>query len=119
MGRIVLFSGRASKKAWLKSQLAGYFIVIPDNERGKHMHLLWVLIIGGIIGWLGGLLVGRDVPGGVIGNIVAGFIGAWLGGLLLGSWGPVVADFAIIPAIIGAIVVVLILSAIMRGTRKA
>ncbi|NIK79131.1 putative membrane protein YeaQ/YmgE (transglycosylase-associated protein family) [Paenibacillus castaneae] len=83
------------------------------------MGFLWALIVGGVIGWLGGLIVGRDVPGGIIGNIIAGFIGAWLGTLILGSWGPVIGGFAIVPAIIGAIVVVLILSAILRGTRRA
>jgi uncharacterized membrane protein YeaQ/YmgE (transglycosylase-associated protein family) len=82
------------------------------------MQLLWTIIIGGIIGWLGGLFVGRNVPGGIIGNIVAGLIGAWLGTLFLGTWGPIVADFALIPAILGAIVVVLIISAIMRGSRR-
>ncbi len=82
------------------------------------MSLLWALIIGGIIGWLAGLLTGRDVPGGIIGNIIAGFVGAWLGGLLLGDWGPMVAGFAIFPAIIGAVVVVLIVSFIMRSMRS-
>jgi uncharacterized membrane protein YeaQ/YmgE (transglycosylase-associated protein family) len=91
---------------------------LQTKERNK-MHILWMLIIGGVIGWLAGLIVGRDVPGGVIGNIIAGIVGAWLGGYLLGNWGPEVAGFAIIPAIIGAIVVVLILSAILRGTRRA
>lgn len=37
------------------------------------MDLLWVLIVGGLIGWLSGNLIGRDVPGGVLGNIIAGF----------------------------------------------
>ena len=83
------------------------------------MSLLWTLIVGGIIGWLGGLIAGRDIPGGIIGNIIAGFIGAWLGTLLLGSWGPVMGGFALIPAIIGAIVIVLLLSAVMRGVRRA
>ncbi len=68
------------------------------------MSILWMLIVGGIIGWLAGLITGRDVPGGIIGNIIAGFIGSWLGGLILGSWGPVIGGFAIIPAIIGAII---------------
>ena len=36
------------------------------------MDLLWVLIVGGLIGWLSGNLIGRDVPGGVLGNIIAG-----------------------------------------------
>ncbi|MBN6887711.1 putative membrane protein YeaQ/YmgE (transglycosylase-associated protein family) [Cytobacillus horneckiae] len=80
---------------------------------------LWALIIGGIIGWVAGLITGRDVPGGIIGNIIAGFVGAWLGTLILGDWGPVVANFAIIPAIIGAIVLVLIVSFILRSMRKS
>ncbi|MGG2090973.1 GlsB/YeaQ/YmgE family stress response membrane protein [Priestia aryabhattai] len=78
------------------------------------MEILWMLIVGGIIGWLASLLTGRDVPGGIIGNIIAGFIGSWLGGLILGSWGPVVGGFAIIPAIIGAIILVLIVSFVLR-----
>lgn len=73
-----------------------------------------MLIIGGIIGWLAGLIPGRDVPGGIIGNIIAGFIGAWLGGLILGDWGPVVGGFAIIPAVIGSIILVLVISFILR-----
>jgi uncharacterized membrane protein YeaQ/YmgE (transglycosylase-associated protein family) len=83
------------------------------------MSFIWALIVGGVIGWLAGLIVGRDVPGGIIGNIIAGFVGAWLGTLLLGDWGPNVADFAIIPAIIGSIALVFLLSLIMRAFRKA
>lgn len=82
------------------------------------MGLIWALIIGGIIGWLAGLIVGRDVPGGIIGNIIAGIIGAWLGTALLGSWGPSLGGFAIIPALIGAILVILIISFIMKNMRK-
>jgi uncharacterized membrane protein YeaQ/YmgE (transglycosylase-associated protein family) len=82
------------------------------------MSFLWALIIGGLIGWVAGMIVGKDIPGGVIGNIIAGFIGAWLGTLLLGDWGPDLAGFAIIPAIIGAVVLVFLLSLIMKGFRK-
>lgn len=83
------------------------------------LSLLWSLIIGGIIGWLAGLITGKNVPGGVIGNIIAGFVGAWVGSLIFGNRGPVIADFAIIPALIGAIIFVFVLSLIMRGMRKA
>ncbi|KOO48590.1 GlsB/YeaQ/YmgE family stress response membrane protein [Priestia koreensis] len=82
------------------------------------MGIIWTLIVGGIIGWLAGLIVGRDVPGGIIGNIIAGFIGSWLGGLILGSWGPVIGNFAIIPSIIGAIILILIVSFVLRRTGR-
>lgn len=70
--------------------------------------LLISLIVGGILGALAQGLMKKDVPGGIFGNIVIGFIGSWLGGTLLGSFGPVISGFAIIPAIIGAALVVFI-----------
>ncbi|MEH7374273.1 MULTISPECIES: GlsB/YeaQ/YmgE family stress response membrane protein [Bacillaceae] len=81
------------------------------------MGFIWSLIIGGIIGWLGGLVIGRDIPGGVIGNIIAGFIGAFLGSFLLGDWGPEVGGFYLIPAIIGAIILTLIVGFIFKSMR--
>ncbi|MED3561222.1 GlsB/YeaQ/YmgE family stress response membrane protein [Bacillus xiapuensis] len=83
------------------------------------MAFIWSLFIGGIIGWLAGLILGSDIPGGIIGNIITGFIGAWLGSLILGSWGPVIGGFYIIPAIIGAIVLVFIIGLIFRSLRHA
>lgn len=80
------------------------------------MSFLWMLIVGGIIGWLAGLIMGRDIPGGVIGNIIAGIIGSWLGGVLLGSWGPKISDFYLFPSLIGAIVLIFIVSLILRST---
>lgn len=77
---------------------------------------IWSLIIGGILGWLAGLIIRRDVPGGIIGNIIAGFIGSWLGSAILGRWGPTVGGFHIIPALIGAIILIFIVSLIMRST---
>lgn len=83
------------------------------------MSFIWFLIIGGVIGWVASMILGRDIPGGVIGNIIAGIIGAWIGSMLLGRWGPKISDFYIIPAFIGAIILVLIVSFIMRSMRKA
>lgn len=79
---------------------------------------IWSLIIGGILGWFASLIVGRDLPGGVIGNILAGFIGAWLGSTIFGNWGPEIGGFFIVPALIGAIILILIVSFIMRAIRK-
>lgn len=79
--------------------------------------LIISLIVGGLIGWVAEIIMKRDVPGGVIGNIILGFLGAWLGGMLLGDLGPVIQDFAIIPAILGALLVVFIYSLIVGKAR--
>ncbi|WP_102690969.1 GlsB/YeaQ/YmgE family stress response membrane protein [Rummeliibacillus pycnus] len=79
---------------------------------------IWFLIIGGILGWLAGLILGKDIPGGIIGNIIAGIIGAWIGGKLLGAWGPKISDFYIFPALIGAIILIAIISFILKAMRK-
>ncbi|MNJ77413.1 Transglycosylase associated protein [compost metagenome] len=62
--------------------------------------------------------MGRDIPGGVIGNIIAGFIGAWLGSLIMGNWGPVIGNFYFVPALIGAIILVFIVSLIMGSMQR-
>ncbi len=66
------------------------------------------LVVGGLIGFVAEQIMNREVPGGILGNIILGFLGAWLGGLLLGDWGWTVQGFAVFPAIIGALIVVLI-----------
>ena len=78
---------------------------------------LWSLIVGGVIGALAGAITSRDVPMGIIGNIIAGLVGAWIGQTLLGTWGPSLAGMALVPSILGAIILVLIVSAIF-GMRK-
>ena len=34
---------------------------------------LWSLFIGGILGLIAGAILGKEVPGGVSGNIIIGF----------------------------------------------
>ncbi|ANU28473.1 GlsB/YeaQ/YmgE family stress response membrane protein [Planococcus versutus] len=82
------------------------------------MGFILYLIMGGIIGWIAGMILGKNVPGGIIGNIIAGIIGAWLGGMILGDFGPVIWDIAIVPALIGALIFVFVLSLIMGSMRK-
>lgn len=82
------------------------------------LSFIWYLIIGGILGWLAGLILGKDIPGGIIGNIIAGIIGAWIGGKLFGAWGPMISDFYILPALIGAIILIAVVSFILRAMRK-
>ena len=78
---------------------------------------LWSLIVGGVIGALAGTITSRDVPMGIIGNIIAGLVGAWIGQALLGTWGPSLAGMVLVPSILCAIILVLIVSAIF-GMRK-
>ena len=83
------------------------------------MGFIWFLIIGGIIGWLAGMILGKDIPGGIIGNIIAGIIGAWVGGKLLGHGVGKVSDFYVFPALIGAIILVFIVSLVLKSMRRA
>jgi len=80
---------------------------------------IWYLIIGGILGWLAGVILVKDFPGGIIGNIIAGIVGSWIGSMVLGNWGWRVSDFYVFPALIGAIVLIFIVSLILKGMRKA
>lgn len=82
------------------------------------MGFIIMIIVGGLIGWLAGAILGKDVPGGIIGNILAGLIGSAIGSWLLGQWGPILGGVPILPALIGAIVLILIVSFIIKAMRK-
>lgn len=85
----------------------------------KMISFIWYLIIGGVLGWLAGVILGKDVPGGIIGNIVAGVVGSWVGSMILGNWGWRVSNFYVFPALIGAVVLIFIVSIILKSMRKA
>lgn len=74
------------------------------------MHWLWVLIVGAIIGAIAGAITSKGQSMGWIANIIAGLIGSTIGEAVLGSWGPHLAGMAIIPSIIGAVVIVAVVS---------
>ncbi|WP_434749422.1 GlsB/YeaQ/YmgE family stress response membrane protein [Paenibacillus amylolyticus] len=77
------------------------------------------IVMAIIIGLIGDALAGHNMPGGVIGAMIAGFAGAWLGALLLGNWGSIIGNFAIIPAIIGTALFVFLLGLVSRLLRQA
>ena len=77
------------------------------------LHWIWVLIVGGVIGLIAGAITRRGGSMGVISNIIDGLVGSSLGEAVLGAWGPQVAGMAIVPSIIGAVILVLIVSWIM------
>lgn len=81
------------------------------------MHWLWVLIVGAIIGLIAGAITNKGGSMGWIANIVAGLVGSAIGQALLGSWGPQLAGMALISSIIGAIIVVAVVSFFLGRSR--
>jgi uncharacterized membrane protein YeaQ/YmgE (transglycosylase-associated protein family) len=78
--------------------------------------IVW-LIVGGIAGWLAGLIV-RGFGFGLIGNIVIGIVGAFIAGWLLPRIGIVIGGgmvASIINATIGAVVLLVIIGLIKRA----
>lgn len=65
-------------------------------------------ILAVVIGTVADKLSPFDMPGSWAGAMIAGFVGAWLGPILFGTWGPIVAGFALLPALIGAVIVVVV-----------
>ena len=80
--------------------------------------LLILLVIAALVGAIGEMVAGVKVPGGWIGSILVGFIGAWIGSMLL-HFGPAFGGIQIIPAILGAILFVLVLRLLMGARRGA
>lgn len=74
------------------------------------MSWIWVLIVGGLIGLIAGAITKRGGSMGIISNIIAGLVGSAIGQGLLGAWGPQLAGMAVIPSVIGAVILVLIVS---------
>jgi len=79
------------------------------------MHLLWLLIIGLIAGWLASAIVGGGF--GLIGDIIVGIVGSFLGAYLFSALGVSAGGGtlgSIIVATIGAIVLLLLLRLVRR-----
>lgn len=76
----------------------------------------WIisLIIGGIIGWLGSLVMKTDAQMGLIANVLVGVVGSALGFWLAGVLGlaPTGGILRFVVAIFGAAVLIFILRAL-------
>lgn len=75
------------------------------------------VIMAMVIGLLAEKVTPFGVPGSWAGAIVVGMIGDWLGHYLFGSWGPYLLGFSLVPALIGAIIVVLVIGLIAKAFR--
>ncbi|NRO84960.1 hypothetical protein IMAU10149_01549 [Lactobacillus helveticus] len=74
------------------------------------LHWIWVLIVGAIIGLAAGFITGKGGSMGFIANTIAGLVGSTLGQAIFGEWGPQMAGMAIVPSILGAIILVALVS---------
>lgn len=79
--------------------------------------MIWSLIVGAIIGAIAGAITSKGESMGWIANILAGLIGSSVGQSLFGYWGPTLAGMALVPSILGAVIIVIVVSFIF-GKRK-
>jgi len=89
---------------------------------GSIIHLVLMLVIAGVVGWLADTLVPGHLPWGRLGAILAGLVGSriglWLFSLTgVSSIGPTLFSIPLIPSLVGAIVLALALELI--GGRSA
>ena len=68
--------------------------------------MIWSLIVGSLIGMMAGAITNRGESMGCIYNIFAGLVGSFVGQSLFGFCGPSLAGMAILPSILGAIIVI-------------
>ncbi|TCD45764.1 GlsB/YeaQ/YmgE family stress response membrane protein [Streptococcus sp. X16XC17] len=67
--------------------------------------MIWSMIVGLIIGAVAGAITNRESMG-CITKMLAGLVGSSVGQSLFGFWGPSLAGMALIPSIIGAVIVI-------------
>ena len=87
------------------------------------MSIIAWIVLGAIAGYLAGMFVKGDEGLGIIGHVVLGIVGALVGGFLasvLFNSHPIDGAFdvsSIVVATIGAIITVLVVSAVTRSSR--
>jgi uncharacterized membrane protein YeaQ/YmgE (transglycosylase-associated protein family) len=80
---------------------------------------VWFLFIGGVIGWLAGIITtGRGF--GIIGDIIIGIVGAILGGWMAGVLGLYTSSSigAFLVALAGAVILVGLTRLVVRNIQK-
>ncbi|MGP6362270.1 GlsB/YeaQ/YmgE family stress response membrane protein [Streptococcus dysgalactiae subsp. equisimilis] len=74
--------------------------------------MIWSLIVGAFIGMIAGKITENSQSMGCFTNIAAGLIGSAVGQRLFGDWGIQLAGMAVFPSILGAAIVIVLVSAI-------
>ncbi|MGJ7456524.1 GlsB/YeaQ/YmgE family stress response membrane protein [Halomonas sp. MA07-2] len=85
--------------------------------------IVW-LIMGGLVGWIASMIMGTSGQQGIILNVVVGIVGAMIGGFLIGpllgagSINDGITIMSFIVSLIGAIILLAILSLFQRGRKR-
>ncbi len=80
--------------------------------------LILMLIVAGLIGLVADAIVPGEIPFGWVGAVATGLLGSWLGVVLIGRVGPELFGLPIIPALVGAVVVALAYTLIVRAISR-
>lgn len=86
------------------------------------MTIIYIIIVGGVLGWIASMLMRTDAQQGVFLNIVVGIIGALLAGFLISPLigGRPITDGvfsiqSILVSLLGAVVLLAIVNLVRRG----
>ena len=74
--------------------------------------MVWSLIVGAIIGMVAGRITEKSHSMGCLTMTAAGLIGSAVGQKLFGDWGIQLAGMAVFPSILGAAIVIIVVSAL-------
>lgn len=96
----------------------------PRSMGGMHnnMSIVGWIILGGLAGWLSGILV-RGTGLGIVADILVGIVGAFIGGLIVSAFGGTgITGFnlwSFIVAVIGAVVLLLVVRLFTAGRARS
>ncbi|MCG2839719.1 GlsB/YeaQ/YmgE family stress response membrane protein [Sandaracinobacter sp. RS1-74] len=89
------------------------------------MTILYILIVGGIIGWLASIVMRTDGQQGILLNVVVGIVGAILAGFIVTPFlggAPITSGAfdirSLLASFIGAIILLAIVNMVRRGTPR-
>jgi uncharacterized membrane protein YeaQ/YmgE (transglycosylase-associated protein family) len=77
------------------------------------------LIIAATCAAIAEFFVPGRAPGGFFATAIIGIIGAWVGSSIMGNIGPSLGGVAVLPAIVGAAIVVFVMGLVRGGGKLA
>jgi uncharacterized membrane protein YeaQ/YmgE (transglycosylase-associated protein family) len=81
------------------------------------VNVIWFLLIGGLAGWIAGLIM-KGGGFGILGDIAIGIVGGLIGGFLFGLLG-IGPDGSLLGALVTAVVGAIVLIAVVRTIKRA